>query len=274
MNPGVYPGLSRAEYEAIPAANYSTLKHFNLSPAHAREYMIHPPEPSKAMEFGTALHSAILEPTKFKKEYIVAPTVDRRTKEGKAAWVAFEAEHPGGNYLSTDEMEGCNTIIKGIDENETATLLLRGEGKNEMCVVWVDEETGLLCKGLIDRFTSLFGWGVVVDIKSTVSAFPPMFAAQSARMSYHVQAAFYIDGLNAVAPSERRFITLAIEKTRPFCMSAFEYDEQAISEGRAAYRRYLNEYNSCKETGKWPGYPAGINPLSLPKWAIKDQSYE
>lgn len=274
MKPGIYPDISRSDYEKIDAANYSTLKHFEFSPAHAREYILHPPEPTESMEFGTALHAAILEPDKFKAEYVKAPQIDRRTKEGKANWKKFEEEHPGHNYLSPDDWDGCETIIKQIEQNETAIHLLRGVGKNEVCIVWKDEETGMLCKGLLDRITSMFGWTVVVDVKSTQSALPPIFAGQAARMGYFIQAAMYIDGLNALAPLERRFVTLAIEKKRPFGMSAFEYDEQAIAEGRGRYKKYLAQFKECKKTGIWPGYPSGINPLSLPRWAVKEQQYD
>jgi len=273
MKPGIYLDLPRAEYEAIDAANYSTLKLFEQSPAHARERMLHPTEPTDAMELGTAIHTALLEPEKFATQYIAAPTFDRRTAAGKAAWVEFESKHPGRNYLAPDEMEICVGIIKTIDENETARLLLRGEGRNEVSVVWKDEESGLLCKGRIDRFTVLYSWSVVVDVKSTASAYPIEFTKQSARMGYHVQAAFYMDGLRSLAPAERRYIILAIEKDRPYGISAMELDEQAVADGRARYRTYLKQYADAKRTGIWPGYPSGITPLSLPKWAQKDASY-
>lgn len=274
MKPGLYPAMPRAEYEAIDAANYSTLKHFNLSPAHAREIILHPPEPTEAMEFGTAMHTAILEPQQFAGSYVQAPKFDRRTTAGKAAWIGFEAQHPGRNYLKPEEWDNCAGIMKAIETNETATLLLRGEGANEISAVWTDPDVGILCKGRLDRFTSLYGWSVVVDVKTTDVAHPSIFPTHAARMGYHIQAAFYLDALAALAPADRRFVTLAIERDRPHGMMAYEYDEQAIVVGRNRYKTYLKIYAECRKTGIWPTYDSGIEPLTLPAWATRELNYD
>lgn len=265
----ILTNLPREEYENIQAVNYSVLKYFDKSAAHAKEEMLHPKEPTKAMEIGNAIHLAILEPERFKSEYILAPQIDRRTKEGKADWARFEAENPGKSYLKPDEWQNCLDIIQAIKENAVASEILYGKGANEISVVWKDAETGLVCKGRLDRFTQYLGWSVVIDIKTTASAVEAVFASQVARMNYHLQAAFYLDGLNTVSQSEaeRRYLILAIEKERPFGMRLFELDNEAIEEGRYKYRSFLKMYKQCIETNVWPGYPAEIKSLSLPKWA-------
>jgi len=62
MTPGIYPGLSFAEYQAIPALNFSKLKLLASTPAKAKWQWDHPEEPTEAMVFGTWFHTAALQP--------------------------------------------------------------------------------------------------------------------------------------------------------------------------------------------------------------------
>jgi len=269
MKPGIYQ-IDRQEYEQIEAVNYSTLKHFSRSALHAREEMLHPSPPTPAMIFGNILHIAVLEPKRFNQEFVLAPRIDRRTKEGKAEWIEFEAKNEGKTVLSADQWEQCQGIIKSIRSNDRFCDLLYSAGKNELSFVWKDAETGLLCKGRLDRLTRFQGWSAIVDVKTTVSAEVGLFTRQSARMLYHVQAAFYLDGLQAIQPTERErdYYILAIEKTRPYGMRLFEFNEDAIYDGREKYRYYLRQYKECYESGIWPGYNDMPEPLAIPSWAM------
>ena len=271
MKPGIYE-ISREEYEAIEAINYSTLKHFNKSAAHVREEMLHPIVPTPAMELGNTIHIAVLEPEKFNDEYVVAPKIDRRTKKGKAEWMVFEAENEGKTLLSKDDWQMCQDIIKKIKDNETFRSLIYSQGKNELSFVWEDKHTGLLCKGRLDRITRFHGWTTIVDVKTTVSAQVGAFINQSARMNYHMQSAFYLDGLQTIQPLERSraYFIYAIEKTRPYGMRIFELEDSTIHEGRQKYRDYLKQYKACLESGIWPGYSDAPEPLTLPGWAVGD----
>lgn len=53
------------------AVGHSSLVRIMRSPAHFQEYVTHPPEPTPAMAFGTAVHSAVLEPAAFASDYAV-----------------------------------------------------------------------------------------------------------------------------------------------------------------------------------------------------------
>lgn len=266
---GIHKGLTRREYESIEAVNQSILKHFAKTPAHAREYMIHPPEPTDAMNFGSALHCALLEPKRFETAYVVPPKFDRRTKEGKDGWAQWENENRGKEILGFDEMEAIKTMAANCYNDPVAKSLLTSPGSNEVAVVWTDKKSGLRCKALLDRVTSCVGYTVVVDIKSARDASELEFGRAVFRLGYHVQAAFYLEGLRVLAPSDRRFFFVAVEKVPPYCVALYELDDEAIRQGRALVRRYLDTYAECMATGVWPGYPSGVSPLSLPSWATE-----
>lgn len=271
MNDGIYPGMSRAEYFAIKAVNQSLLKQFSRSAAHAREYMMHPPEPTESMDNGNAIHCAVLEPKRFAETYVVSPKFDRRLKADKEAWAEFEKNNAGKEIIDEDTMLMCRAITENCYTDPVINRILAGKGHSELCVVWTDTETGLRCKALLDCVVKFQGFTFIVDLKSTKDASSEAFAKQCANLGYHEQAAFYLEGLNAIAPMERRFLHIAVEKVRPFCAAVYELQDDSINAGRFDFRTHLNQYAECLRTNVWPGYPSGITPLQIPFWAMKGE---
>lgn len=258
---GLYPGLTRVEYERIPAINVSTLEHFERSAAHAREAMIHPKAPSAAMDLGTALHVAVLEPARFAKEYVAAPKCDRRTKDGKQAWAEFESEHPAANVMDASDFIDVLKMRESLYRHPIAAAMLRSFGHNEVGVVWQNEETGLQCKGLIDRISPFDGWTWVIDLKKVRDASRHGFSKATKTYHYGAKAAYYLDGCNFVSPRERRFAWIAIEDYPPYAVAVYEPDDTAIAVGRSKYMRWLRLYQEAIETNTWPGYDAQIEAL-------------
>ncbi|GAF92676.1 unnamed protein product, partial [marine sediment metagenome] len=149
---GIYPNMPYDVYATIPAINYSILKFFGQSAAHARKQMLRPKKPTEAMEFGTDIHCAIFEPKRFDAEYVSVPKLDMRTKIGKEAWAKHEKENAGKNILFEADYKACLGMRKRVDEHEGIAALLRGgKGANELTIVWTDPETGERCKSRIDR---------------------------------------------------------------------------------------------------------------------------
>lgn len=266
---GLHEGVPYAVYDQWPAARHSVLRLFNRTPAHAREAIEHPPEETRALIVGHAIHLAILEPERFAREYVAAPKVDRRTTIGKARWSDFQAANIGKHVLDAEEHACARRCRESVWAHPTARELLEGQGKNEVSALWADIETGQPCKARIDRLTALSGWSVIVDVKSTENAGPRAFGRDIFRYSYHQQGGFYLDGCDALAPRERKVIFVAVEKEPPCAVAVYELEQDAIDLGRDEYRKHLAEYARCIETGRWPGYPDGIGYISLPPWAFK-----
>lgn len=254
---------SRAVYEAHEGINYSILKLYGRSPAHAQEEMLHPRMPGKAMETGEALHVAVLEPGRFEAEYVQPIKVDRRTKEGKVLWAAFELEHGGKTILKPDEWAAVQGMAGAVRSHPVVAPLLAEQGLNEASVYWTDQETGAACKARPDRVCS-----AVLDLKQTRDARPALFAAQAARLGYHVQASFYLAGLDACAPHPRRWLWVAVEPVPPFAVAIYEPTEQTLAQGRQEWETYLRQHLECQRAGIWPGYQADPQALNLPKWAL------
>jgi exodeoxyribonuclease VIII len=267
--PGVHAGVPYSDYETWDGINHSTLKWFSRSPAHARQYRVRPPEPSAQMALGSATHVAVLEPDRFPDAYARGIQVDRRYSKGKEAWARFQSENAGRIVLAPEEFDLCLRLREAVWSHPTAADILRGPGGNEMSAFWRDRDTGKDCRGRMDAIRSFYGWTFIVDLKTAADASPDGFSRAAARFSYAEQAAFYLDGLNALDERSRRFVHIAVEKEEPCAVAVYELDEQSIDEGRRAYRRHLKQYAECIETQTWGGYGDGILPLSLPRWSFK-----
>lgn len=264
------------QYHAHPAVGHSGLLRLMRSPAHYRAWQDAQPEPTPQMVFGSAFHAALLEPDRFRQEYVLAPKFDRRTKEGKAAAEAWEVENAGKTPLPPEQMLAIDAMIESIKKHNGASQLL-ARGHAEMSCFWVDTETGIECKcradflrdagspfdGNIERLAA------IVDVKTTTDASADSFARAIATLGYDVQAAFYQDGLKAVTGRTIPFFFVAVEKDAPYAVAAYEASEEVIEVGRRKYRGALQLLKWCRENDRWPAYqPNGeIEEISLPRWA-------
>jgi len=274
VKPGIFRDVPRNDYHAWDAAHATGLKRFEKSAAHAREAMLHPPEPTAALDVGDALHAAVLEPVRFATEYAVAPKLDRRRKADREEWEQFEASHPGAVVLKENEGEMIAGMAASVRAHETAARLIGAPGVVELSAFWFDAETKMPCKLRADRFTSFAGWPCIVDLKSTKDASPRGFPREATTYGYHVQAAWYLDGLNAIERAERRFLFIAVEKEPPYAAAVYELDVVSLEAGRTQARRYLLAWSKARKDNLWPGYPAGLTTLTLPPWAFREENVE
>ncbi|WP_303786717.1 PD-(D/E)XK nuclease-like domain-containing protein [Azovibrio restrictus] len=257
------------QYHAHPAVGHSGLVRIMRSPAHYQEYVSNPPEPTPAMQLGTAFHTALLEHDRFSQTFVAAPKFDRRTKEGKAAAEAWEVENAGKTSLTVDQMVVIEEMVVSVRSHAGAERLL-AEGVAEMSAFWIDRETGIECKCRPD-FLSMAGETVtgIVDVKTCCDASADGFARAIATLGYDVQAAFYQDGLKAVTGRTIPFYFIAVEKEAPFAVAAYKASDEVIEVGRAKYRGALQLLQWCRTKGSWPGYqPNGeVETINLPRWA-------
>ena len=227
--PGIYD-LSNEEYHEQNALNKSGLVQLAKSPAHFYEwYHAANEEPTKAMVIGTAIHTAILEPDKYDQSIIIAPQVDRRTKDGKAEWAMFEKEAKGKIILNQDEASAIKGMKESVYNNITAFDLLL-EGKPEQSIFFNDPVHQFLCKVRPDWYTDE---GEVVDIKTCLDAGYDGFSRTIANYKYHWQALFYLNGLTAVTERQHnKFIFIAIEKEPPYAVAVYEATKDMLQYSR------------------------------------------
>lgn len=270
--PGIYREVSSVDYHTGPGLGSSHLRELLRSPLHYQTSVKLPHKETPAMRLGTATHCAILEPERFEIEYVEAPIVDRRTKDGKALW--NELEQSGKIILSSDEYSRVTEMAKGMRSHELASKLIIG-GASEQSIYWEqgvsspNVETSILCKSRPDYVKPMKKGYVIVDIKTTQDAHIIEFQRKAYyKWFYHLQAAHYIRGFeNVTGEKVIAFIYIAIESEPPYAISIFKAGDDYLRAGEEKTLELYELYANCVAKDNWPSYSEEIQELRLPKWA-------
>ena len=260
--------MTDKEYRAADGINISALKLMKTSPRHYKWGLNHPRADSAAMAFGRAVHMMVLEPSKFPGTYAINP-VDMKltTKDGKA-WKA-EVIESGLEILTHNDYINIQMIAQNVKNHAAAGELLQNQKHTEMPLFWLDEETSLYCKGKADL---VLNDGTLVDLKTTRDISPDGFFRQAYNLGYHLQAAFYHDGLVANGIDVPCVKIMAVEGTGPFDVAVYQFGKDEINQGRIEYRELLQQVKECRETDIWPGVCPDTADFRLPNWARWDIS--
>lgn len=263
--PGVYQGISNAEYHAGPEVSKTTLDHVEASPGTVI-WSRNAPEDNEtkdALNLGDALHALLLEPWRFEDEfYPVHEPVERRSNAGKQRWAAIQAEAGNRPILMKEDLRKLMLMRDSVMAHPDAKLFLEAEGMAEPSLYWTDPETGLACRCRPDK--ALFKYNVCLDVKSTADM--AKFWRSVAEYRYYVQDPFYSDGWQAVSGADQpRFLFLVVSTSincGRYPVKLIELTDYYKSKGRDAYRRNLETYRKCQEANAWPG----IELMDAPHW--------
>jgi hypothetical protein len=273
---GIFADLTYDQYERIPAVNWSVLRRFRESALHAKTYRDTPPDPSDEMGVGVAAHVFILQGREeFDRRFVVKPE-DAPAKRGKKNldwWEKFTAAAGDREIIGPKELALCAALNQGVLSNARATELLTfPRAQTELTLVWVDQGTGLPCKGRIDILSRLGGATVVGDLKTAQSVSDWAFAAALARYDWAGQLMFYTDGLQTLVPmkgGERVPTFIAVEKDEPYCCRVLELGPASREQARLDWKEYLRRYAEAVKNDRWPGYPDGV--IELPRYAFVER---
>lgn len=194
-------------------------------------------------------------------------------------WAADRAGD-GKTIVKADEYTDASGMAEQVRKHPKLGPLLAG-AQVEVSVVWMDAKTGLKCKARFD----LYKEGVICDLKSSSS---PAWAANELtnpffhnayRYGYHIQVAHYMEGLKALAMTERVpwVVLAAVEGYSPYLLMAYDIfdDPQALSYdfltlGRLRRYMLMVEYKRCLESGEWPGYKTEHEDMMLPYRGVEE----
>ncbi len=258
--------MSPEDYNKADGMRSSNLKHLLKSPAHYLEAIRNPFKATAAMQLGTAVHMAILEPDRFDNECVADEKVDLRTNVGKARAAEFAIANEGKTIITAQNMDAIGLIRDQIFNNIKVAELLDG-GICEGSLFWNDHESNVDCKARPDFISRSRGY--LVDVKTTQDATFSEFSKSIAKYYYHMQAAFYLDGMQATSgqPFENYFF-VCIETVAPYGVKVYSLDFGSIDKGRSLYKQALSVYAKAKKYDKWSSYEETIESISIPGWAF------
>lgn len=248
---------TRAEYDALDAVNWSTLRHLAKSPLAYDHACSRPRTDSAAMRLGRATHMAVLEPERFRAECVVYDGVRR----GKA-WDAFAEEHAAFEVLTEEEHAHSVCISLSVQSHPVARELL-SLGRAE--VTLVAELEGTPCKGRLDW---LGRGSVIVDLKTTRSScHPRSFARSALTYDYHGQAGFYDALARACGLEPSAFVFVVAESVAPHEVAVYRVSADVMELGRDMVRSLLTRRAAVSD---WTHEHLGTLELTFPLWAYGD----
>lgn len=229
-------------------------------------------EQTRAMQLGSAIHAAILEPEVFKKEYMLLKELkDRRQPEYKAA-VKSKGE---GKVFTNSDCEKIEGIQKAVWGNREARDLLLADGYCEISGFAIDTESELPIRHRFDKLAFIDGewWGV--DIKKTVSVSERDFSMSMWKYRYHVQDAIYSAGFKAIAGKELAgFKFICVEEEYPHKVEIYELCDLSRKIGIEEARMDLNSLSMYK-SGKITAHNnAQSKIISLPEFILSQYEEE
>ena len=248
------------EYQSLKAVNWSTLKHMAMSPLHYLHATNNPQEETDVMRFGRLVHCMVLEPEQVSSNFAVWEGGRRYGKE----WDAFNDACAADTIVTREQLERAAESAQAIRSHPLVAPLLNG-ALFEVTNQWTDALTGIACKSRCDVVT-----GAIVDLKLTADIREFRVAAQTARMGYHAQLAFYADGWATKTGENRPAIIIAAEPKPPYDVAVYELDEDTLATGQAHYQRLLDRLKQCRESGQYPGMYTDRQALRLPRYALED----
>jgi exodeoxyribonuclease VIII len=275
MQPGRYRNISNYDYHAGPGISKSGLDKIARAPEEYFYSKDHPSDETKAMTVGSALHKLVLEPEGFGVEFFcindeeicaeIGGAKPRATSKYKEWRSGILAENDGKALIENDDYKVICEMAESIRKRK-AFKAICAPGSAEDSFFWRDPGLGTLCKCRPDY---LRDDNYIIDIKTTEDASPEGFMRSAEKYRYYVQAAFYMQGVEAITGEPAKgFVFIAVEKHPPYLVACYVADDEMISAGNEEVRRCLTLYEECGRTGVWPGYPDEILPLSRPRWAI------
>jgi len=253
--------MTNKEYRESEGISKSQLFLMNKSPLHFKYNLEKDEEEeTKALVFGRAAHKYILEKEDFESEFAVAPTCDKRTKEGKQIYADFVVRNAGKDIITVEELDKIKEMSSAIDNVPLARQLLTG--KVEQSYFWVDSDTGEKCKCRPDCISTYDERKVIVDYKTTDSCEDGHFERSVRKYGYKLQAGMYTEGLFNNEFEQYGFIFVAQEKTAPYAVRIYVCDQEFINQGHDLFRELIGRYHDCKVNDNWYGYEGKFNNVT------------
>jgi len=262
---GIFEALPNALYHSGPGLSSSDLKELLKTPAHYQASK----DPSNrketdAMDFGTAFHTAILEPHLFASTVALEPpeitAMGSKAKNPcKAHWDQFKAANAGKSIFNADDSKRLSGMIASVKRHKLAMSIV-SHSKKELTAYALHH--GVLQKARADMIIPQRS--VIADLKTTVDASPAGFAKAVTKYGYHISAAYYLQTFTLALGHEiKDFLWIAVENTAPYGVAIYaaSAEQLAIGKGRAAMA--VDAYKQCIASGNWPCYSEDIKELEI-----------
>ncbi len=266
---GVYDITNTIYHDSIGISR-SMLMKFKRNPRHywyeCVSGMKQKEEPTPKMRIGSAVHTLVLEPHLFDKEFYVTHQENIPKKNTNPYFKMLE-EAQGKTILSKNESDLASSVALAVKCNDEAKLLL-SDCKIEQSIYFRHEQTGLLCKVRPDAWSG----SLICDLKTADDAGPRAIQTSAMNYGYYLQAGMCFRALESLGIAMERFVLIVAEKSLPYSTAIYILTDEAIQFGLNQFDTLMNGLAKCIKSSEWPAY--GIQDLGLPGYARFDEVLE
>ncbi len=195
------------------------------------------------LQFGSLLHTMLLEPHLVQTEYAVFPGLRRAGKE----FEAFKAENVGKYIVTKAKMEEAKWLIRGVHKSEAAQSLLKLGGVSEETVAV--NLNGVPTKCRADKI--VVNEGLIWDLKSTSWDLDIDSVKQTiAHWDYALSASLYCAVFEEHYKRKFDFMWVFINKGSADC-AVYKMSEKTRADGLQKVAKAQALYKQCMSTGLW-----------------------
>lgn len=252
--------MPNSDYHACDGISKSGLDQIHKSPAH---YAFSPPfKSTRAMEIGTAIHAAILEPEVYNRDYLLLEDVKARTS---GVYKDAVKVHGTERVLVSGEVKKVQGMLDACNNNLDVQQAMTPGGHTELSAFVECPRAGVILRC---RYDWIGNEDTAVDVKKTQDSSPEGFRKSIYNYRYHVQDYMYRHIYFLITGRQLKFEFIAIEENAPYNPMVYELDDASRLVAADEYNSNIDKYAQCCSCDDWHGYEGGRQKISLPDWVF------
>jgi hypothetical protein len=260
-------------YHSLPQISSTQHKYiYANSPAHYKSKYIDNPQDtslkSSSALLGSVTHAAVLTPNELPNEFSIMPDMDMRTKAAKEVYAGAVAASAGKIVIKEEMLKMAQDMAESVMSNRHARNLLEGS-RTEVAYFWRCPVSSLNFKSKVDAVKD----GVLIELKTAMSANPAAFERQAYNMNYDLSVAHYLQGLQLWTNRQTSDVYfIVVENTSPYVCQVYRASDEFIISGHNKWLSSTDKLEKGYINNEWPGYSSDsdeVLTLNPPKWSIK-----
>jgi len=224
--------------------------------AYYDQYVLNLPGPkinTANLDFGSYLHSRILEPEKTGHEFAIFNGASKKGKE----WEEFSAANEGRTILTSSQKEVVDKLISKFEEERiyflgedclVSSLFKGGAAEETLCV----DMNSVKVKVRFDYRKLNDKYAFVNDLKTSSEYVNTLdqVAVVCRRYHYDISAALYVDAAYIETGVKHDFYFTFLSK-KDFGVQVYKASDQMLKLGRYKYNKALETLKLARTTGEY-----------------------
>lgn len=208
-----------------------------------------------AFDFGSYLHSLILEPEKTDQEFAIFEGMTRRGK----AYTEFKEANKDKIIITHSQFLQAKSMMEAYGQHADACKMIdKGRAEQTLCV----ELDGMKIKVRADYLKHK----QIIDVKTTSDPIDKYNVGKTiARFDYDLSAALYTDAFSKYFGLEFDFYFVFLNKMSNE-VEIYKASKKLLENGRQKYKKAIQLLKEAKKSGKY--FEEGIQEVNIPAWAV------